>query len=469
VDFVNPWARVWWETLHEFNQYRGSTLTLYVWNDMNEPSVFNVPDRTVPKDTVHYHKYEDREVHNIYGQLMVSATWGGLAKRDYEEDDRPFILTRSFFAGTQKYAFTWTGDNAASWEQLRVSLPMILSLGVAGMPFSGADVGGFFDSPDPVLLIRWYQFGAMCYPFFRCHCHHDGERREPYQLRGAHLEAVRKAIQERYSLFNYWYTLARHSNLTGIPIVRPVWWEFPNDRRFADVEDKVMVGSALLVLPVFEQFESEKHAQVPFTRWFDFRTLAERERKDGIMSLEIDIQQIPVLIRGGSIIPIKKWRRRTTYLQFRDPFVLVVALDEQGQARGDLYIDDGMSFKFAKGQFLHRRFSYTNGVLACRAFGPSQERGDFYVDYDCTIEKIQIAGLAKAPVIVKNQAGVPYEIELGGGVLTIHRANLPIKDDWAIGFEFEGELPPELPVDSADQPEPPTPGPKAVDPADIEL
>jgi alpha 1,3-glucosidase len=444
VDFVNPWARVWWETLHEFSHYSGSTLSLYIWNDMNEPAVFNAPDRTVPKDTVHYHKYEHREVHNIYGSLMISATWGGLKKRDFEEDDRPFILTRSFFAGSQKYAFTWTGDNSADWAHLRASLPMVLSLGISGMPFCGADVGGFFDSPPPVLLIRWYQLGAWCYPLFRCHCHHNSEHREPYTLSGAQLEAVRGAIADRYSLSAYWYTAARQANLTGCPIVRPVWWEFPNDRRFADTEDKVMLGSALLVIPVLEEFENEKHVQVPFTRWYDFRTLAEREKKDGLMSMPVNLRDIPVLIRGGSIVLLKQWRRRTTFLQFRDPFVMLVALDEDNQARGELYVDDGVSFKFAKGEFVHRRFMYTGGVLSGRPFGPAQERGEFFTDYDCVIERVKVTGLP-APAVVRSPTGKQYETEWKDGILTIHRANLSIKDNWAVGFEFEGQAPPDLP------------------------
>lgn len=452
VDFLNPWARVWWETLFEFNKYPGSTLTLYVWNDMNEPTVFEVPDRTCPKDVVHYHRYENREIHNLYGQLMISSSYGGLVKRDYEEDDRPFILTRSFFAGSQKYAFTWTGDNTASWQQLRASLPMVLSLGISGMPYCGADVGGFFDSPDQMLLVRWYQMGAWLYPFFRCHSHHNSERREPYLLRGGYQEAVRLAIDDRYSLFNYWYTLARHSNLTGDPIVRPIWWEFPNDRRFIDTEDKAMTGPSLLVLPVLsDEYQREMISDLPFCRWFDFRTLEERTSKDGPAHLPLSITSIPVLIRGGAILPLKKWKRRTTYLKFHDPFSLVVALDEQQSASGDLYVDDGMSFKFAKKQFIHRRFSFSNNVLSSRPFYATQEKGDFFDEYDVKIEKVEITGLLKKPLNVRDMEGRVFETEFVNNILTIHRANLSVKDNWAIGLEYEGELPPDMPIEETEE------------------
>lgn len=451
VDFLNPWARVWWETLFEFNKYTGSTLTLYVWNDMNEPAVFEVPDRTCPKDVVHYHRYENREIHNLYGQLMISATYGGLIKRDFEEDDRPFILTRSFFAGSQKYAFTWTGDNTASWSQLRCSIPMVLSLSISGMPFCGADVGGFFDSPDQTLLARWFQLGAWLYPFFRCHSHHESERREPYLLRGGYQDAVRQAIDDRYSLFNYWYTLARHANLTGEPIVRPIWWEFPNDRRFADTEDKAMTGPSLLVIPVLtEEYQREMVVDLPFCRWYDFRSLDEKTSKEGPAHLSISITNIPVLIRGGSIVPLKTWKRRTTFLMFRDPFTLIVALDDDNSASGDLYVDDGMSFKFAKKQFIHRRFDFRNNVLSSRPFYATQEKGEFFEDYDVKIEKIKITGLIKQPVNVRDQAGNFFETEFVNNVLIIHRVNLTVKDNWAIGLEFEGELPPDMPIENTD-------------------
>ena len=443
VDFLNPWARVWWETLYDFDRYKGSTLSLYAWNDMNEPSVFNVPDHTCPKDVVHYKKVENREIHNIYGHLMISASWGGLVKRDFDEDDRPFILTRSFYAGSQKYAVTWTGDNSATWDQMRNSLPLVMSLGISGMPFSGADVGGFFDTPDQFLLVRWYQLGAWCYPFFRCHSHHKSDRREPYLFTGNFGEAIKMAITDRYSLFNYWYTLARHANLSGAPIVRPLWWEFPHDRRFADVEDRVMLGRSLMVLPVFEQFETQKRVDVPFERWYDFKTLLEKDVKDGITVCPVSLQTIPVLIRGGSIVPMKTWKRRTTYLMFRDPFTLIVALDANQSASGDLYVDDGMTFGFAKGNFIHRRFSYSQNVLSSRPFNISQDHSEFSDEYDVEIERIRVTGLSSAPRTVRDSNGTEMEMEYRDGLLTIHRVKLLVKEDWALYFDFGTQLPPD--------------------------
>ncbi|KAH0801954.1 glycosyl hydrolase [Histomonas meleagridis] len=437
IDFLNPWACEWWETLYDFKNYKGSTLTLYIWNDMNEPSVFGVPDHTFPRDLIHYGNIENREVHNIYGQKMIASTYNGLMKRDDDMDDRPFILTRSFFAGSQKYAFTWTGDNSATWEHLRVSLPMILSLGVSGMPFVGADVGGFFDSPSLELLVRWFQLAAWCYPFFRCHSHHKSERREPYLLKGGYSEAVKLAIRERYMLSPYWYTLARIANVSGEPLVRPIWWEFPNETKFADVEDCVMVGRSILVLPVLEEKQTQKKVWLPLQRWFDFRTLREKTNKKTAESFETPLSVTPVLIRGGSILPVKTWMRRTTYLMLNDPFTLIVALDDQGNAKGELYLDDGMTFQFLKNDFIHRIFTYENGVLKNTKHNETEiEKGEFVNKYRAKIERIKVVGFERKPISVKDENGNKFEIEYIDEVLVIHRVNLPIKENWKITFDF---------------------------------
>lgn len=168
LDMLNPEIRKWWSGLFDLGKYKGSTESLFVWNDMNEPSVFNGPEITMHKDNLHFLEkkgtgVEHRDVHNIYGMLYHKATAEGLKMR---KGERPFVLSRAFFSGTQRIGPIWTGDNTADWDHLRVSVPMLLSLGVSGLTFSGADVGGFFKNPDPELLVRWYQLGAF-YPFFR--------------------------------------------------------------------------------------------------------------------------------------------------------------------------------------------------------------------------------------------------------------------------------------------------------------
>lgn len=438
VDFLNPHARMWWETLYDYKIYKGSTLTLQIWNDMNEPSVFNIPDGTIPRDTLHYNDIENREVHNIYGHLMISATHGGLMKRNDDDDDRPFILTRSFFAGSQKYAFTWTGDNTASWEHMAYSISMILTLSISGMPFCGADVGGFFNDPTSSLLIRWYQLASWCYPFFRAHSHHNSKDREPYLFKNEIGESIKRAILDRYLMFPYWYTLARHSNVSGSPIVRPLWYEFYNDRRFSEVDNRFMLGSAILVIPVLEDDCIKIFTDLPNGRWYNFRTLKEIS-SEKIYEFSTTLSEIPVLIRGGFIVPMNVWRRRTIYLQRNDPITLIVAIDSEGSSSGDLYIDDQQTQDFMKGFYIHRKFIYSNYVLSSKPYDNMQiSNCNFYRENRVTIEKIKVLGLKQQPLnVTKNGLeNVETEWDENNYVLILHRVNLSIKTNWFVKFEY---------------------------------
>lgn len=159
------------------------------------------------------------------------------------------MLSRAFFIGTQRYGPIWTGDNFATWDHLAASVPMLLSCGIAGMPFIGADVGGFFGNPEPELLVRWYQVGAF-QPFFRAHAHIDTKRREPWLFGDDVTALIKDAIIQRYKILPYIYTLNFEANQTGSPILRPMYYEFPADSQSVAVEDQFMLGSAILVKPV---------------------------------------------------------------------------------------------------------------------------------------------------------------------------------------------------------------------------
>lgn len=203
ADFFLPKAREFFAEQYKLENYKGSTLDLYTWNDMNEPSVFNGPEVTMHKDVVHNNGlWEHRDVHNAYGHVNVMATHAGHLARSNNEQ-RPFVLSRSGFAGTQRYAAIWTGDNAAEWSHLKASIPMCLSLSISGISFVGADVGGFFGNPDGELMMRWYQTGAF-QPFFRSHAHLDSKRREPWLFGEPWTSRIRAAIRNRYTLLPLW-------------------------------------------------------------------------------------------------------------------------------------------------------------------------------------------------------------------------------------------------------------------------
>ncbi|KPP60741.1 neutral alpha-glucosidase C-like [Scleropages formosus] len=248
LDFTSPEVRAWYSSLFALDKYKGSTDSLHVWNDMNEPSVFGGPEQTMPKDAVHHGGVEHRELHNLYGFYQHLATVEGLISRSGGLE-RPFVLSRSFFAGSQRLGAVWTGDNLATWEYLKISIPMLLSLSIVGVAFCGADVGGFFQDPKPELLIRWYQAGSL-QPFFRGHSAKMMKRREPWLFGDTVTAAIRNAVQQRYCLLPYWYTLFHQAHTSAKPPIRPLWVEFSKEQDTFTVEHEYMIGSALLACPV---------------------------------------------------------------------------------------------------------------------------------------------------------------------------------------------------------------------------
>ncbi|CBI17232.3 unnamed protein product, partial [Vitis vinifera] len=399
-DMLNPEIRSWWSEKFSLKNYVGSTPWLYIWNDMNEPSVFNGPEVTMPRDALHYGGVEHRELHNAYGYYFHMATSDGLVKRG-DGKDRPFVLSRAFFSGSQRYGAVWTGDNTADWDQLRVSVPMILTLGLTGMTFSGADVGGFFGNPETELLVRWYQLGAY-YPFFRAHAHHDTKRREPWLFGERNTELMRDAIHTRYALLPYFYTLFREANTSGVPVMRPLWMEFPSDKATFSNDEAFMVGNSLLVQGIYT--EQVKHASVYLPggqSWYDLRT--------GIIykggtahKLEVSEETIPAFQRAGTIIPRKDRYRRSSTQMANDPYTLVIALNGSHAAEGELYIDDGKSFEFKQGAYIHRHFVFSDGKLTSSS----------------------LAEIELGPLWLRRGKSAP--------VLTIRRPNVPVADDWTI-------------------------------------
>lgn len=437
VDFLNPEARYWWSQQYRYDLYKGSSRYLFTWNDMNEPAVFDVPDMSVPRDTQHFGGYEDRSVHNLYGHLMVASTYKGHIMRNEDRNERPFVLTRSLFSGSQKYAFMWTGDNTANWDQLRNSVTEVLSLGVCGFPFAGADVGGFFDSPDSELLTRWYQAGAFCYPFFRCHCHHLSARREPYRLPEGYLDAARKAIVERYQLLPVWYTASRVAHECGAPVIRPLWWEF-GDEEALDMESEVMLFDALLVAPVFEKGAALHRLFFPRgIRWYDFRTLSEVS-VEGHTDITLDgkIGDVPVFVRGGRTIPVRRTQRQSAELMNGDPVDLIVALDGSAESKGRLYLDDGHTFGFERGECIDKVFNFTGGRLTSKDLHSPAKDSEFWREYNACIRDVEVVGLRAKPTRVLDNSGKEVAFQWDNGVVRILNLGYPVKADWQLDFNL---------------------------------
>ncbi|XP_058149987.1 neutral alpha-glucosidase C isoform X2 [Dasypus novemcinctus] len=349
-----------------WTSHMGSTDILFIWNDMNEPSVFRGPEQTMQKNAIHHGNWEHRELHNIYGFYQQMATAEGLIQRS-KGKERPFVLTRSFFAGSQKYGAVWTGDNRSKWSYLKISLPMLLTLSITGISFCGADVGGFIGNPEAELLVRWYQAGAY-QPFFRGHATINTKRREPWLFGEKYTRLIREAIKARYTLLPYWYSLFYHAHIASEPVLRPLWVEFPNELETFDVEDEYMLGSALLVHPVTEPKATIVDVFLPGSNevWYDSKTFTHWEGACTV-KIPVALDTIPVFQRGGSVIPVKTTIGKSTGWMTDSPYGLRVALSNEGSAEGELYLDDGHSFQYLhKKQFLHRKFSFCSGVLINR-------------------------------------------------------------------------------------------------------
>ncbi|KAJ3219028.1 hypothetical protein HDU67_003018 [Dinochytrium kinnereticum] len=360
LDYLNPAAREYWAQLFRFENYEGSTPSLYTWNDMNEPSVFNGPEITMPKDNLHFGGWEHRDVHNLYGALQHRATAEGHLIRSNNQD-RPFVLSRAFFIGTQRYGAIWTGDNAARWDHLEASTPMLLSIGISGLSFAGADVGGFFGNPEPDLLVRWYQAGVF-QPFFRAHAHIDTKRREPWLFGEPYVSRIRNAVRDRYRLLPYLYTLFFHAHEQGIPVMRPLMFEFPRDQKTFATDDSFMLGNAILVYPIVERDLLSVDVYLPpASIWYDYYTFA--PTSGGELKVTTSPNSIPVFLRGGSVVPRRDRIRRASSLTLKDPFTLIVALDAKGKAFGSLYVDDGRSFGYESGSYIYMDFSFDGETL----------------------------------------------------------------------------------------------------------
>ncbi|BCT93094.1 alpha-glucosidase [Lysobacter helvus] len=362
-DFTLTRVRDWWGELYTDFVRMGAA---GFWNDMNEPSVFDVPGGTMPGDVVH--RLDDgstrthRVLHNAYGMQNARATYEGLLK--LRPGERPFVLTRAAFAGTQRYAATWTGDNSASWQHLAQSTPNLLSLGLSGMALAGDDIGGFIGSPPADLLTRWYQLGAWN-PVFRSHAATDTRGHEPW-VDGPAQEALRRAaIEQRYRLMTYLYTAAEESARTGAPIMRPVWFD---DVAAAGSDRDFLFGADLFVAPVVDERVDAHTVQLPRGTWYGLRDGVQHADAKPLV-LDPRPADVPVYVRAGAIIPMQPLVQSTSETPKGRLEVHVWWPVGGGPCAGSLYEDDGHTMAYQRGEFLRVRFSChaLDGVMTLEA------------------------------------------------------------------------------------------------------
>jgi alpha-glucosidase len=266
-------------------------------------------------------------------------------------NERPLIITRATFAGGGRYAAEWSGDNWGTWDHLRLSVPMLAGMGLSGFQFSGADIGGIWPVPSPELYSRWLQTGVLT-PFAWTHSGGPGNL-EPWAF-GNRLEAInRDSIMLRYHLLPYIYTAFWEASETGIPIMRPLLLEYPEDWTSVDTNDEYLFGEDLLVAPITKDYDLSRKVYLPRGTWYDYWT---DHRYVGPATIVVDAptERIPLFVRGGAIIPSQQSMQYTDQAPI-DPLTLDVYPD--GTSSRPYYDDDGISFGYKKGAYLLQRIS----------------------------------------------------------------------------------------------------------------
>ncbi|MFZ1703454.1 MAG: glycoside hydrolase family 31 protein [Saprospiraceae bacterium] len=345
-DFTDPKVRKWWASL--FKEMMSDLGVSGVWNDMNEPALFEVESKTFPNDVRHVYDgnpCSHRKAHNVYGMQMARATYKGVKK--HGKDKRPFVITRSAYAGTQRYCASWTGDNIASWEHLWLATVQIQRLSISGFSFVGSDIGGFMDHPNPELYIRWIQLGVF-HPFCRTHSSGDHGEQEPWSFGEEALDIVKRFIELRYELLPYLYTTFYKYISTGTPMIQPIAIYDQYDKETLYRADEFLLGDDLLVCPVLEPNAKSRYVYLPKGRWYHLFSGNCYEGSKEI-SVETPLDSIPVFIREGAVIP-KFPVRQYVGEQKIDVLTLDVYFGH-GVKDNFMYEDAGEGYEYVKGDY----------------------------------------------------------------------------------------------------------------------
>ncbi|SDB42076.1 alpha-glucosidase [Flavobacteriaceae bacterium MAR_2010_188] len=353
-DFTNPEVREWWSNL--FKELIEDIGIKGVWNDMNEPAVMEVPNKTFPDDVRHDYDgnpCSHRKAHNIYGMQMARATYQGLKKFSFPK--RPFVITRSAYAGTQRYTSTWTGDNVATWEHLWIANIQVQRLAMSGYSFAGSDIGGFAEQPHGELFARWIQLGVF-HPFCRVHSSGDHGDQEPWTFDEDVTSIVRKFINIRYQLLPYLYSAFWRYVNHGTPLIQSLVLYDQHDVHTHYRTDEFIYGSQILVCPILEPNARGRRMYVPRGNWYNFwnSTIVKGGKE---MWVDADIEEMPIFIKEGAIIP-----KYPVQQYVGEKIIEQVDLDvyyKEGKETSTLYDDSHDGYDYTKGRYSLRSFKLT--------------------------------------------------------------------------------------------------------------
>ncbi|EPB8218109.1 glycoside hydrolase family 31 protein [Clostridium perfringens] len=353
-DFSNKDCREWWKSeLKKFISEHGMD---GIWNDMNEPCVFNNDHKTMLETCLHNSDngvIEHKEFHNRYGFEMSRCSKE--AQEELHPNERGFSMTRATYAGGQRYSSVWTGDNMSLWSQMRMSISMNANLGISGFSFVGNDVSGFGLDSSEELFIRWMEMGPFI-PIFRNHSNMYTRRQEPWAFGPRAEKIAKKSIELRYELLPYIYDLYYISHKEGLPIFRPMIMEYEKDMNLLNMREQFMLGENMIVAPVLYEGERSKTVYLPKGIWFNYFTM-EKLQGGKWYKLPCELDEILVFVKEGSIIPTynKKFRN----VKERPKNILLKVFGEN--AKGFHYNDDGHTMEYLEGKYTYMDIKVVDG------------------------------------------------------------------------------------------------------------
>lgn len=371
-DFSNKYCREWWKSeLKKFISEHGMD---GIWNDMNEPCVFNNDHKTMLESCLHNSDngvIEHKEFHNRYGFEMSRCSKE--AQEELHPNERGFSMTRATYAGGQRYSSVWTGDNMSLWSQMRMSISMNANLGISGFSFVGNDVSGFGLDSSEELFIRWMEMGPFI-PIFRNHSNMYTRRQEPWAFGPRAEKIAKKFIELRYELLPYIYDLYYISHKEGLPIFRPMIMEYEKDMNLLNIREQFMLGENMLVAPVLYEGERSKAVYLPKGSWFNYFTM-EKLQGGKWYKLPCELDEILVFVKEGSIIPTynKKFRN----VKERPNNILLKVFGEN--AKGFHYNDDGHTMEYLEGKYTYMDIEVIDGKEEFK-----------YIHNDYRVENIEV-------------------------------------------------------------------------------
>ncbi|KAM3091485.1 glycoside hydrolase family 31 protein [Phormidesmis sp. 146-12] len=380
-DFLRPEVRDWWGDRQKILTDAG---VAGIWNDMNEPTLDERPfgdsgkKISFPLDAPQGSPQEGgthAETHNLYGSTMSQAAYQGLEK--LRPNQRSFVLTRSGFAGIQRWSSVWMGDNQSLWEHLEMSLPMLCNMALSGVAFVGADIGGFAGNATPELFARWMQMGLL-YPLMRGHSALKSLPHEPWAFGDRTEQICRDSIELRYQLLPYLYTLFWQSSNTGSAILRPLLYEYPHDSKTYHLHDQVMLGSVLMAAPVCRPGVEARSVYLPAGVWYDWWS-GDRYQGSTHILADAPLERMPLYVKAGSIIPLQPIMQ---YVDERPIDHLRIRI-WPGMGEFTLYEDDGDSFEYRSGAWSTTTYRVQETTVQIEARQGNWKPSDREITVEC--------------------------------------------------------------------------------------